>query len=531
MKLHRIILEAEQNVAKKKIDQYLSQLSDIDLVSLLPTLKESLSESAQDMMQQKREGRRIDGLPSDFVAYDDATKTAKRFKEEPNGLKITDVQYSPARQSNQTSAPEVKQIVNNLEKPEVEALADAVAKELDMRKIGQKQSPNTKSNPALLKKVLTALLAGGLLASAYGLGNVSGSSSSLEKIDQLQATIQQYEQSDLPNADAKIKELTSQIQTIQSTLDTTQSTLDTTSAKYDQEKTEWNKSDQDKLAKIDQLQAKIQQYEQSDLPNADAKIKELTNQIQTIQSTLDDTSAKYDQEKMDWEESKTELENQKAEAEKESAEYASQLSTLQKQEIARQNQELENIETRKSQKAEKDGDTVSLTPQQKLSLKLLKSGLKDPDSVKFSAVKLIKFDDGSELITGWMNAKNSFGGYTSGGMFLTTPTGLPNVGYDGKPSIWSGEGQWDRDSLKPWETPLVGIMADGQYKDIQSDRLRTVMELYMDPKAVAEFNAEKSTIKKGHQIDIDAIPKVISSEYISVDGSQLDEIRKLAGLN
>lgn len=489
MKIHAIITEAEQNLAKKKIDQHLSQLSNKDLVSLLPLLKESLIEGSEDMAQQKQEGKRIFGGSANFIAYDDKSKTAQRFKDTPKGLEVTAVQYKPdndprrgatfnapsdaeiksamkqdsvSRTPAPTPEPEIKQIVQNSKKSEIEALSDAVAKELEMRKVGQKQSSNTESNPKLLKKVLTALLAGGLLAGAYGLGNVSGSSSSLEKIDQLQAT--------------------------------------------------------------------IQQYEQSDLPNADAKIKELTSQIQTIQSTLDDTSAKYDQEKMDWEKSKTELENQKAEAEKESAEYASQLSTLQKQEIARQNQELENIETRKSQKAEKDGDTVSLTPQQKLSLKLLKSGLKDPDSVKFSAVKLIKFDDGSELITGWMNAKNSFGGYTSGGMFLTTPTGLPNVGYDGKPSIWSGEGQWDRDSLKPWETPLVGIMADGQYKDIQSDRLRTVMELYMDPKAVAEFNAKKSTIKKGHQIDIDAIPKVISSEYISVDGSQLDEIRKLAGL-
>ena len=200
MKIRAIINEAEQNLAKKKIDQHLSQLSNKDLVSLLPLLKESLIEGSEDMAQQKQEGKRIYGGSANFIAYDDESKTAQRFKDTPKGLEVTAVQYKPdndprrgatfnapsdaeiksamkqdsvSRTPAPTPEPEIKQIVQNSEKSEVEALADAVAKELEMRKVGQKQSPNTKSNPALLKKVLTALLAGGLLAGAYGLGTMS----------------------------------------------------------------------------------------------------------------------------------------------------------------------------------------------------------------------------------------------------------------------------------------------------------------------------------------------------------------------
>ena len=279
MKIHAIITEAEQNLAKQKIDQHLSQLSNKDLVSLLPLLKESLIEGSEDMAQQKQEGKRIFGGSANFIAYDDKSKTAQRFKDTPKGLEVTNVQYKPDNDPRRgatlntapesTPAPEVNQIVNNLEKSEVEALADAVVNELNKRKSGEKQSPNTKSNPALLKKVLTALLAGGLLAGAYGLGTMAEPTAELEKISQLQSTIQQYEQSDLPNADAKIKELTNQIQTIQSTLDTT------TKDKSDLENQLQQKQEQEK-------QDAEQEKQDAEQEKQDAEQEELELQKNTL---------------------------------------------------------------------------------------------------------------------------------------------------------------------------------------------------------------------------------------------------------
>ena len=143
---------------------------------------------------------------------------------------------------------------------------------MDKRKTGEKQSSNTKSNPALLKKVLTALLAGGLLAGAYGLGTMAEPTAELEKISQLQSTIQQYEQSDLPNADAKIKELTNQIQTIQSTLDTT------TKDKSDLEKQLQQKQEQEQ----ERQEQERQEQERQEQENLDTEQEELELQKNTL---------------------------------------------------------------------------------------------------------------------------------------------------------------------------------------------------------------------------------------------------------
>jgi hypothetical protein len=41
----------------------------------------------------------------------------------------------------------------------------------------------------------------------------------------------------------------------------------------------------------------------------------------------------------------------------------------------------------------------------------LRKGLKDPDSAKFGFMNAARADSGLIAVCGWMNAKNSFGGY------------------------------------------------------------------------------------------------------------------------
>jgi hypothetical protein len=168
------LIEAEKSAYNKKIQQYLSQLSDEDLIFLLPLLKKSLNESAKDMMQQKQAGNRIEGRPSDFIAYDDNNKVAKRYRESSSGLEIIDVQYKPNANASATMLPsqEVKQIVQNLEKPQATALSNAVTSELTNRKQGKTASTNTKNNPYRIKKILLKLLGTGLLGYlGYKTGN------------------------------------------------------------------------------------------------------------------------------------------------------------------------------------------------------------------------------------------------------------------------------------------------------------------------------------------------------------------------
>ena len=93
MRSSEFLFEAKKEVAKKKIDSLLDRLSDEDLLLAFKTLKNDLNESAKDYMDQKKSGKRIEGGTSDFIAYDDSTQTAKRYRETPSGLQVTDVAY------------------------------------------------------------------------------------------------------------------------------------------------------------------------------------------------------------------------------------------------------------------------------------------------------------------------------------------------------------------------------------------------------------------------------------------------------
>jgi len=172
MKPSEFLFEAEQNIKKAKANQYLDQLSDADLVAVASLLKGSLEESAQDLSAQKKAGKRIDGRPSDFIAYDDTTQTAKRYQETPQGLRVLDVNYSPPPrgyvspgQSAPVIAPqpEVKQYVASLDNKEKEALLNVVKKEAKKRKSEPKKSePKKSSSGKIVAGVLAGLLALGI---------------------------------------------------------------------------------------------------------------------------------------------------------------------------------------------------------------------------------------------------------------------------------------------------------------------------------------------------------------------------------
>jgi len=175
MKPSEFLFEAEQNIKKAKANQYLDQLSDADLVAVASLLKGSLEESAQDLSAQKKAGKRIDGRPSDFIAYDDTTQTAKRYQETPQGLRVLDVNYSPPPRGYVspgqsapviTPQPEVKQYVASLDNKEKEALLNVVKKEAKKRKSEPKKSePKKSSSGKVVASVLAGLLALGIYLS------------------------------------------------------------------------------------------------------------------------------------------------------------------------------------------------------------------------------------------------------------------------------------------------------------------------------------------------------------------------------
>lgn len=171
MKPNEFLFEAEQNIKKAKAEQYLDQLSDADLVAVASLLKGSLEESVQDLSAQKKAGKRIDGRPSDFIAYDDTTQTAKRYQETPQGLRVLDVNYSPPprgyvvpTQSVPAPQPEVKSFVASLDNEEKEALLNVVKKEAKKRKSEPKKSEPKKSSSG---KVVAGVLAGLLALGIY----------------------------------------------------------------------------------------------------------------------------------------------------------------------------------------------------------------------------------------------------------------------------------------------------------------------------------------------------------------------------
>jgi hypothetical protein len=184
MKPSEFLFEAEQNIKKAKANQYLDQLSDADLVAVASLLKGSLEESAQDLSAQKKAGKRIDGRPSDFIAYDDTTQTAKRYQETPQGLRVLDVNYSPPPRGYVspgqsapviTPQPEVKQYVASLDNKEKEALLNVVKKEAKKRKSEPKKSEPKKSSSG---KIVAGVLAGLLALGIYNSGSSTDSSKS-----------------------------------------------------------------------------------------------------------------------------------------------------------------------------------------------------------------------------------------------------------------------------------------------------------------------------------------------------------------
>jgi hypothetical protein len=70
-------------------------------------------------------------------------------------------------------------------------------------------------------------------------------------------------------------------------------------------------------------------------------------------------------------------------------------------------------------KALLEGKPEPIIPSFKLSAKTrggieadLRNGLKDPESARFGMMNSVKHPDGTVSICGWVNAKNSYGGYT-----------------------------------------------------------------------------------------------------------------------
>lgn len=55
--------------------------------------------------------------------------------------------------------------------------------------------------------------------------------------------------------------------------------------------------------------------------------------------------------------------------------------------------------------------TTLQTPEDAAVRNAIKGQIKDPESARFTALKAGRADDGSVLVCGFVNAKNSFGGY------------------------------------------------------------------------------------------------------------------------
>lgn len=160
MRSREFITEAKASVAKRKVESLLDRLSDEDLFLALDAIKDDLNESAKDYMDQKKQGKRVEGGTSDFIAYDDATQTAKRYRERPSGLEVTDAPYKagpvvsqpkaepkPEPKAEPKQKPEPKEdlekFVSRLSKADKEKLAKLLQSEVKQRKT----TPKQKSKP------------------------------------------------------------------------------------------------------------------------------------------------------------------------------------------------------------------------------------------------------------------------------------------------------------------------------------------------------------------------------------------------
>lgn len=156
MKSKEWLFEAEQNVAKKKIDQQLDQLSDQEIDALLSVIDKSLNEG------------RFDYNPL-------AGPATKPQQSPPQQQKPKQPQPQPQKKpqpQKQTPKPksEVKAYVDDLDEKEKEALKVVLQKEKEQRKeTGEKVSAPPKS-PSELKKWLGVLLVSMALGGVIGVG-------------------------------------------------------------------------------------------------------------------------------------------------------------------------------------------------------------------------------------------------------------------------------------------------------------------------------------------------------------------------
>lgn len=205
MKSLEFIVEAEQNFKENKVKQYLDLLSDEDLNRILSLLSGSLEEGVQDYAAQKKAGKRIEGRPSDFIAYDDANQTAKRYFETNKGLEITNARYSPPPKGYSTSVPtnmiiqpEVKSFVASLDNKEKEALLNVVKKETKKRKTEPKKTiPKNQRSGKIISNILAGILSLGIISAIpAGIGySVYQSIKTDQMIDKVNAYVTDWNRS------------------------------------------------------------------------------------------------------------------------------------------------------------------------------------------------------------------------------------------------------------------------------------------------------------------------------------------------
>lgn len=77
--------------------------------------------------------------------------------------------------------------------------------------------------------------------------------------------------------------------------------------------------------------------------------------------------------------------------------------------------------------AQSAGERLATSEETALVMKAARSELKDPDSARITDLVVIPSKDKGSAFCGFLNAKNSFGGYTGGqlfgGRFLPAPSG------------------------------------------------------------------------------------------------------------
>jgi hypothetical protein len=173
MKSKEWLFEAEQSVAKKKIDQQLDQLSDQEIDALLSMITTSLEE-----------GRfTYDPLAGPAPGQSQTTKPQQQKPQQPQQQKKPEPQKQQPKPKS-----EVKAYVDDLDNKEKEALKAILQKEKTVRKTtGEKV--NTPPKPASkLKNILGAVL---IAAVAAGIvGNIGGDKTPSKTIDKPAATAQ-----------------------------------------------------------------------------------------------------------------------------------------------------------------------------------------------------------------------------------------------------------------------------------------------------------------------------------------------------